>query len=313
METLRHVVTACNATGGNRKLATKMRRQCAQVHAELAQEAGAAPARAQAKCAEDGWAVVQQGGHVTLPQWQAMHGVLGGAMPTWVDSHGRPNEDRKRAKTVSVLVRAMQGVLEERLKEHRRKAAPAAAWITEREERRGLIRHVFAAWAGTRGSHNVPDAHYSRDAWQEWRRRENPQQRKARRICEAVRRVASFAQCCFNKFWANRERNRRMLRLKLAVLRKVRACNNWSRTRNMVSRIVWRTRTARDKARWPKRISALMADVVERMRQDAARQQRVQWGQSLPARRLRVNLIHGAAVGPVLTDMYIAASPLGDG
>ena len=164
--------------------------------------------------------MVQQGGRVTLPQWQAMHGVLGGAMPTWVDSHGRPNEDRKQAKTVSVLVRAMQGVLEERLKEHRRKAAPAAAWITEREERRGLIRHVFAAWAGTRGSHNVPDVHYSRDAWQEWRRRENPQQRKARRICEAVRRVASFAQCCFNKFWANRERNRRMLRLKLAVLRK---------------------------------------------------------------------------------------------
>ena len=115
-----------------------------------------------------------QGWQVTLPQWQAMHGVLGGAMPTWVDSHGRPNEDRKRAKTVSVLVRAMQGVLEERLKEHRRKAAPAAAWITEREERRGLIRHVFAAWAGTHGSHNVPDAHYSRDAWQEWRRRENP-------------------------------------------------------------------------------------------------------------------------------------------
>ena len=56
-----------------------------------------------------------------------------------------------------------------------------------------------------------------------------------------------------------------------------------------------------------------MADVVERMRQDAARQQRVQWGQSLPARRSRVNLIQAAAVGPVLTDMYIAASPLGDG
>ena len=60
-------------------------------------------------------------------------------------------------------------------------------------------------------------------------------------------------------------------------------------------------------------ISSLMADVVERMRQDAARQQRVQWGQSLPARRSRVNLIQAAAVGPVLTDMYIAASPLGDG
>ena len=40
----------------------------------------------------------------------------------------------ERKLLVSVLVRAMQGVLEERLKEHRRKAAPAAAWITEREE-----------------------------------------------------------------------------------------------------------------------------------------------------------------------------------
>ena len=53
--------------------------------------------------------------------------------------------------------------------------------------------------------------------------------------------------------------------------------------------------------------------IVERMRQDAARQQRVQWGQSLPPRRLQVNLKQAAAAGPVLTDMYIAAHPLGDG
>ena len=89
-----------------------------------------------------------------------------------------------------------------------------------------------------------------------------------------------------------------MLRLKLAVLRKARACNNWSRARHIVSRIVWRTRTAMDKARWPKRISSLMADVVERMRRDATRQKRVQRGQSLPSRRLRVNLMQAAAAGP---------------
>ena len=46
---------------------------------------------------------------------------------------------------------------------------------------------------------------------------------------------------------------------------------------------------------------------------DRWRQQRVQWGQSLQARRLRVNLMQAAAAGPVLTDMYIAARPLGDG
>ena len=45
------------------------------------------------------------------------------------------------------------------------------------------------------------------------------------------------------------------------------------------------------------------------MDKDAARQQRVQWGQSLPARRLRVNLMQAAAAGPVLTDMYIRSGP----
>ena len=80
-----------------------------------------------------------------------------------------------------------------------------------------------------------------------------------------------------------------------------------------MSRVVWRTRTGRDKAQWPKRISAVMADVVERMRQDAAAQHRAQRGHTLPARRSRLSLLHAAVVGPVLTDMYIAARPLGDG
>ena len=97
------------------------------------------------------------------------------------------------------------------------------------------------------------------------------------------------------------------------MLRKARVASNWSRARNLVSRVVWRTRTGRDKARWPKRISAVMADVVERMRQDAAAQLRAQRGHTLPARRARINLLHAAVVGPVLTDMYIAARPLGDG
>ena len=97
------------------------------------------------------------------------------------------------------------------------------------------------------------------------------------------------------------------------MLRKARVAKNWSRARNIVSRVLWRTRTGRDKAQWPKRISAVMADVVERMRQDAAAQLRAQRGHTLPARRARINLLHAAVVGPVLTDMYIAARPLGDG
>ena len=97
------------------------------------------------------------------------------------------------------------------------------------------------------------------------------------------------------------------------MLRKARVAKNWSRARAAVSLIVWRTRTGRGKARWPKRIPAVMADVVERMRPCAAAQQRAQRGHTLPARRSRLNLLHTAVVGPVLTDMYIAARPLGDG
>ena len=97
------------------------------------------------------------------------------------------------------------------------------------------------------------------------------------------------------------------------MLRKACVASNWSRARDIVSRVVWRTRTGRDKAQWPKRIPAVMADVVERMRQDAAAQHRAQRGHTLPARRSRLNLLHTAVVGPVLTDMYIAARPRGDG
>ena len=77
-----------------------------------------------------------------------------------------------------------------------------------------------------------------------------------------IDRTTSWARCCFNKFWAEREKNRRTLRVRLAVLRKARVASNWSRARNLVSRVVWRTRTGRDKAQWPKRISAVMADVA---------------------------------------------------
>ena len=88
------------------------------------------------------------GGRVTQPQWEAMHALLGGVLPTWVDSQGRPNEDRKRARAVFAQVAAMQRVLDERLHAHRSKAAPVVRWLREREDRRGLMRGVFAAWLG---------------------------------------------------------------------------------------------------------------------------------------------------------------------
>ena len=149
--------------------------------------------------------------------------------------------------------------------------------------------------------------------WKQWRAKEKSVDRDARRMREAVARTTSYARCCFNKFWAQRERTKRTLRIRLAVLRRARVASNWARARNAVSRIVWRTRTARDAAQRPKRISAVMADVVERMRQDVASQRRAQCGHAPPPRRARVSLLYAAVAGPVLTDMYVAARPLGDG
>ena len=257
--------------------------------------------------------MVEQGGKVTQPQWDAMRGVLGGAMPTWVDARSRDKEAGTRARVAANLTRAMLQRLEERLQEHRLKAAPAAKWIKEREDRRGLMRGVFGAWAAARGSSNVPNAHLSAADWKRMRERETAAQREERRLGEAVARIKSFAQCCYNNFWARREKTKRMLRLRLAMLRKARAIVGWSRFRGVVSRIMWRTRTRCALARREKRVAVVMADVVQLMRQDAAARQRAQRERTAGNRRARLNLLHAAMVRPVLTAMYLDAHPRGDG
>ena len=104
-----------------------------------------------------------------------------------------------------------------------------------------------------------------------------------------------------------------MLRLRLAVLRKARGIAGWSRFRGVVSRIMWRTRTHCANARREKRVSAVTADVVERMRQEAAALQRGQSERTVRKRPARLSLLHAAMVRPVLTAMYVDAHPLGDG
>ena len=101
--------------------------------------------------------------------------------------------------------------------------------------------------------------------------------------------------------------------MKLAVLRKARGIAGWSRFRGVVSRIMWRTRTQCANARREKRVSVVTADVVERMRQEAAALQRSQGERPDRTRRARLNLLHAARVRPVLTAMYVDANPLGDG
>ena len=109
------------------------------------------------------------------------------------------------------------------------------------------------------------------------------------------------------------EKTRRVLRVRLAVLRKARGIAGWSRFRGVVSRIMWRTRTHCANARRATRVSVVMADVVERMRQEAAVLQRGQRERTVRTRRARLSLLHAAMVRPVLTAMYVDAHPLGDG
>ena len=142
---------------------------------------------------------------------------------------------------------------------------------------------------------------------------EKPAERDARRLNEAVERIKSFGHCCFNNFWAKREKTSRLLRVRCAVLRKARAMAGWSRFRGVVSRIMWRTRTHCANARREKRVSTVTADVVERMRQEAAALQRGQSERTVRKRRARLSLLHAAMVRPVLTAMYVDAHPLGDG
>ena len=145
------------------------------------------------------------------------------------------------------------------------------------------------------------------------REAETTAQREERRLSEAVERIKSFAHCCYNNFWAKREKTRRMLRVRLAMLRKARGIAGWSRFRGVVSRIVWRTRTHCANARREKRVSVVMADVVERMTQEAAALQRGQRERTVRPRPARLSLLHAAMVRPVLTAMYVDAHPLGDG
>ena len=175
------------------------------------------------------------------------------------------------------------------------------------------MRGVFGAWAAARGSSNVPNAHLSATDWKRMRESETAAQREERRLGEAVARIKSFAQCCYNNFWAKREKTRRMLRVRLAMLRKARGIAGWSRFRGVVSRIVWRTRTHCAQARREKRISVVMADVVQLMRREAAALQRAQRERTVGIRRARLNLLHAAVVRPVLTAMYVDAHPRGDG
>ena len=128
---------------------------------------------------------------VSLPLWRAMHGVLGGAVPAGEEPLDDKKDETRKARLVGVAVNSMHGLLHIRLEHHCRMARPVTSWIREREDRRGLVRSVFAAWAAVRGSSNVPGQHVTAEEWAQMRSREMARDRRSRRLQEAVKRVTS--------------------------------------------------------------------------------------------------------------------------
>ena len=244
-----------------------------------------------------------------------MHGVLGGAIPEGEEPFDDKKDEKRKARMVGVAVNSMHSLLQIRLEHHRRAARPVTTWIREREDRRGLVRSVFAAWAEVRGSSNVPGQHVSAEEWARMRSKETARDRGVRRLQEAVKRITSWASTCFNRFWAERSRRKRMLRVKIAIMRKARLTKNWGRVRGVIQKMLQHTRTVREASRWPKRRRAVMQDVVECMKREAAGMRGNNRGGPGVTRRTVANLLHATVIGPVLLaqQRVYERQPFGDG
>ena len=202
LETVRHVVTECDATAGRTEAAEYMEDMCRRAHADLAGEAGEAPARAAIELARVGWEAVRAGRRPTDPQWHAMHRLLGGAIPVWHGgTGGQRGEERARAREVARRVRGMQARAMQRVEAHVRRGAKGRKWIEERERARPLLRLVLSAWAaGTRsGQAGRPwcAPQLSDAAWQAQRAKETRRASRARRLNEAAQRLVMFGRLMF--------------------------------------------------------------------------------------------------------------------
>jgi len=106
-----------------------------------------------------------------------------------------------------------------------------------------------------------------------------------------------------------------MLRVKIAIMRKARLTKNWGRVRGVIQNMLQRTRTVREASRWPKRRRAVMQDVVECMKREAAGMRGNNRGGPGVTRRIVANLLHATVVGPVLIAQQRVCErhPFGDG
>ena len=227
METIRHVMTECQATAGLRPLADQMAKQCRSASAAVAGERAGGHAREFVDGARQGWEAVARGEAPDDERWRAMQALVGGIMPVWQKSSGSAAAMRHGAANVAGYVQEMQGLVHERVVAHRNRASRVTQWIKDRENERPLMRVLVCAWAEhtrlmcekRRRGEAVNDTRepLTGTEWKKWRDRESPSDRRARRIEESIKflRFASLAHAKVTRRERARERLARCLRRSL--------------------------------------------------------------------------------------------------
>ena len=239
METMRHVMTECQATAGLRPLADQMAKQCKSASAAVAGERAGGRAKEFVDGAHQGWEAVARGEAPDDVQWHAMQALVGGIMPVWQKSSESAAAARHTAANVAAYVQEMQGLVHERVIAHRNRASRVTRWIKDRENERPLMRVVVCAWAehtramGEKRRRGEAEREtrepLAEDEWKTWRDRERPSDRRARRMEESIKflRFASLAHAKETRRQRARARLarclRRSLRQKLVAARWQRA------------------------------------------------------------------------------------------
>ena len=202
-ETLRHVITECEATEGRKEMAEEQARHAGLLRAALAEEEGTEPARAHAQRAQQGWLAVAEGRQLTCSQWQAMESTLGGVMPAWRHRGDKEGEAAKRATLASGHVRQMQRATIEHLRAHRKRGAKGAAWIEARVTCAPQLQLLLRAWRRvvtaprplTAAAAAAEEAALTQEQWRDFKSKERKSQRAQRRLdeCVALLREAKLA------------------------------------------------------------------------------------------------------------------------
>ena len=324
-ETLQHVLTECDGTGGRRAFAGDMRDQAESAKAAMAGEAHPAPARAAAQLAVEGWAAAARGTPVAPSKWRAMRALLGGILPQWKDGKGDTREQRDRAKAVARSVATMQTLAADRVKAHRKRAAKAVQWVRDREQARPMLQLMLRAWAGvarTTAAARVAgapmlgpeDRILDDEQYKQWKANETPAARRKRLTDNSAIRLSRLGEFVVSP---PRAALRRRLALKRGLKRHLASMRARRRLGDALAGVRGLIRDARNertrrigRASGATRTSTVIATVLSRLATLRPARPRAQV--SLPPRR-RTAVHRAAALGPATSGLIASYERLGYG